>query len=92
MQITELDLVNINTYNIPYYLDGYGCLIITQPNFHIWMNKRPGYCDRGRYGFHAEGRNGKVGEIDSADMFPRYFFSMQNAFNEINEFIKFNSK
>lgn len=92
MKITEADLVGVNTFGIKFHIDDWGCIIIEEPEFNMWLNKRPYYCDRGRYGFQAEGKQGKIGEVDWADGFPRYFFALQNAFNEIYEYIKFNKE
>ena len=59
------------------------------PDVKIYIEKRNWYCDRGRYGFWAESKNDDKVCIDFADGFPRYFFSLQRAFDEMHDWIEF---
>lgn len=93
-KITEQDLVGINTYGFKYELDEYGYLFIQLPHAIVMAHKRNSYCNRGRFGWSVEVREGHhhIMNIDWADAFPRYFFSLQRAFDEINDYIQFNQK
>lgn len=51
---------------------------------HVWMNKRPYYCDRGHVIVDLEG----IADIDAADRFPRYFFSFPEADRHVRAFLK----
>jgi hypothetical protein len=67
--------------------------VIDIPNALITISPRPFYCDRGRYQFWIDGKiNQTKIDIDWADGFPRYFFSLQRAIDEIHEWIEFNKK
>jgi hypothetical protein len=91
MKITSLDFVGINTHGIPFLLnEAEGIVYINTDVISTWINKRPWYCNRGRYGFHVENIKGKVPVVDWADFFPRYFFKLDNLFDELNEWLKFN--
>lgn len=91
--ITEKDLEGINTFDIPYHLDEeYGIIEIDLPYVDISIQKRNTYCDRGRYGVHCSSKVGlepPVIHVDGQDGFPRYFFKLQNLFNELHEWIEF---
>lgn len=92
-RITESDLKSINTHGYSYEIDG-GYLFIDLPHARIMVHKRNSYCDRGRYGFNVEVKREHICEmsIDWADCFPRYFFSLQRAFDELNDYIVFNKE
>lgn len=65
-------------------------MIVNLPNVEIRIEKRNFYCNRGRYGFWAmvkDGREHKL-DIDFADAFPRYFFSLQRALDEMNDWVQ----
>ena len=62
---------------------------IDLPNVTIYLERRPYYCDRGRYGFWAESKVPDQLTIDWADGFPRYFFSLQRAFDEMHDWVQF---
>lgn len=92
--ITEDDLKNVNTYRYKYTIDKYGYMLIDLPHAIIAVHKRNSYCDRGRFGFSVDVKpehNDKM-NIDFADFFPRYFFSLQRAFDEMNDWVIFNEK
>ena len=93
MNITEEDLKDINTYGYKYILQQ-GCLTIDLPHAIVTITKRPSYCDRGRFGFFADVKEGFHHKltIDWADFFPRYFFNLQRSFDEMNDWIIFNKE
>lgn len=91
MQIEEIDLHDINTFEIPYSIND-GVLEINAKSVFIWIDKRPPYCDRGRYLLHVENMPGKLPLVDGADFFPRYYFKMSNLFDELNEWLKINNQ
>lgn len=51
---------------------------------YVWMQLRPPYCDRGHVQVNIEG----VRDLDDADMFPRYFFSFEEADKHMRAFLK----
>lgn len=70
--------------------DEVGCLnlIVTDDTgrrVHAWLRKRPLYCDRGHIQLHIEAPGLY---IDSADSFPRYFFSFEEADQHTRAFLK----
>lgn len=92
-KITEQDL-KIDTHGLKYVLDEYGYLFIDTPHAKIMVHKRNFYCDRGRYGFNVEVKDGHHDKlnIDFSDCFPGYFFNLQRAFDEINDWVDFNKE
>ena len=48
-----------------------------------WISARPVYCDRGRFLWSVESTNTRRLTIDSADGFPRYYFTVDAAVLEI---------
>lgn len=66
-----------------------GFPFIELPGVIIYMERRNFYCDRGRYGFWAEAKIPEELCIDFADGFPRYFFSLQRAFDEMYDWVLF---
>lgn len=92
MNITSKDFAQINTFGYNYTIDNYGVVFIDLPHVKVMIMKQPYYRDRERYGCTIEVKrdyNDKL-NFDSADCFPRYFFDLQNLFNELHEWIKFN--
>lgn len=94
MSITQSDLDNINTHGFETKLDEHGYLTVDMPMVTITINKRPYYCDRGRYGFFAEVKPGfhHIINVDEADAFPRYFFSLQRGFDEMKDWEDFRNQ
>lgn len=94
MLLTPEDLKDINTYGYQYKIDSSGYLTIDLPHAIIEVHKRPSYCDRGRLGFNVEVKREFIDKltIDFADCFPRYFFNLQRAFDEANDWIVFNKE
>ncbi len=89
--ITEKDLAEINTHGFKTEIDKFGYMKVDLLMVVITVHKRNSYCDRGRYGFWAEvkfGFHDKI-NIDEADAFPRYFFSLQRAFDEMKDWEDF---
>jgi len=62
---------------------------IELPDVTIYIERRNFYCDRGRFGFWAESTNCEKVCIDYADGFPRYFFSLQRAMDEMHDWVMF---
>lgn len=94
MGITEDDLKDVNTYGYKYTIDEHGYMTIDLPHAIITVHKRNFYCDRGRFGFDAQVKQGfhhKL-NIDWSDAFPRYFFKLQRAWDELNDWILFNKQ
>lgn len=50
---------------------------------YIWIERRPHYCDRGHY-------IAKIAapDIDGADLWPRYYFDLERAKSECEDFVK----
>lgn len=93
-KITEQDLEGLNTYGFKYELDEHGYMFIDLSHAKIMVHKRNWYCDRGRYGFSVEVKREHLDKmsIDWADGFPRYFFKLQRAFDELEDWINFNKE
>lgn len=49
---------------------------------YAWMNRRPDYCDRGRFDAHVEGV-----WISDADFWPRYYFDVNIAKKELETYL-----
>jgi hypothetical protein len=64
-------------------LDEYGCWNLRVDDVHVWIQKRPVYCDRGHYSGNVMGIN----SIDDADSFPRYFMDLDRAKLEMKEWL-----
>lgn len=79
----DIDLRNLPIQRYDNYVE------IELAEVTITITKRPPYCDRGRYGFLVENKNADNEIIDWADGFPRYFFSLQRAIDEIADWIEF---
>lgn len=67
--------------------DGAGTLYELRAKQHgtllAWIDRRPGYCDRGHWRAGVE----CVPTIDEADQFPRYFMRLAVAKQELVEFL-----
>ncbi len=73
----------------PWMPDQYGCLNIhvhdsQGRDVHAWLTLRPPYCDRGHIQLNIDGAL----NIDSADSFPRFFFSFEEADTHTRLFLK----
>ena len=97
--MTEADLRGLNTYDFkftwPEPSSTYVDLTVTEhghPFLRIWIIERPGYCDRGRYGWGCESKDQYLFTIDEADGFPRYFFSLQRLLDELNDWVQFRNR
>jgi hypothetical protein len=53
----------------------------------IWMDARPGYCDRGRWLARLEVTSPVQLAIDHADGWPRYYFDLDRAKAEIEAWL-----
>lgn len=59
-------------------------LTISCDNCEICIEPRPRYCDRGQFVVKVLSKDLEKLHIDAADMFPRYYFKLENACNEID--------
>lgn len=76
--------------NAKWSKDKYGNLnlYITHPKgakIHCWLSLRPTYCDRGHIQLNIDSIDLY---LDSADSFPRFFFSFEEADKHTREFLK----
>jgi hypothetical protein len=53
----------------------------------VTVEERPSYCDRGNYIAKLHPRGRFALEIDSADGWPRYYFDLDRAIAEINDWL-----
>lgn len=65
-------------------VDNYNCLNLHIGKAHVWIQKRPTYCDRGHYCANVNG----IPSIDGADSFPRYFMDLERAKDEMSEWLQ----
>ena len=72
------------------YEEEHNMIVIDLPNIIVRISKRPIYCDRGRYDFWVESKDVRLITVDFSDAFPRYFFRLQGAIDEIREYLAFN--
>lgn len=60
--------------------------------FELWLEPQPPYMDRGTVLVYAYQVSREVGKrpitIDEADLFPRYYFKLENAFEEMELWIE----
>lgn len=56
--------------NAPPKADDYG----EESRYHLWINPRPWYCDRGDWSMHVDAEGTARLCLDEQDGFPRYFF------------------
>lgn len=50
----------------------------------VYLSQRPHYCDRGHFKVIIDGNL----NLDAADSFPRYFFSLREANNHVRNFLR----
>ena len=67
-----------------------GCWVLEAEECRIEVLPRPSYCDRGRWECHVicPGFPINPNPIDAADMFPRYFFSLDRAKAEMEDWME----
>lgn len=53
-------------------------------DIHAWLSLRPVYCDRGHIQLVIDGPL----DLDTADSFPRFFFSFREADEHVRTFLK----
>lgn len=68
--------------------DGICCIEIHTPHMHIDIQRRPAYCDRGRWLVYARSTAPATLCIDFADGFPRYYFGDQALASELVAWLK----
>ncbi len=83
----EIEAHDTHGLNVVYDEEGFPRVEL--PNVVIYLERRPFYCDRGRWGFWAESKGEEKVDIDYADGFPRYFFSLQRALDEMKDWVDF---
>lgn len=54
-------------------------------HYHIFMQARPGYCDRGRWVANVDGIG--ISGLDDQEGFPRYYFSLEYAKAEMEAWV-----
>lgn len=54
-------------------------------HYHIFMQARPGYCDRGRWVVNVNGDG--VAPLDDQEGFPRYYFDLEVAKKEMEAWV-----
>jgi hypothetical protein len=64
-------------------LDEFGAWNLHMRSAHVWIVKRPVYCDRGHYQANVDGIVG----LDGADGFPRYYMSLEVAMAEMEAWL-----
>jgi hypothetical protein len=84
------ELASLNTHDLPFSFDEAGTMWIETAMIRIWIEKRRSDCNRGRYGMVVWSKQPTRITIDEHDMFPRYFFSLQRLFDELNDYMTFN--
>lgn len=91
MTALEAEMRESNTHGIPWVPgeEGLNYVDLKLKDITFCIEKRPFYCDRGRYSFKPEVINQDKVFIDFADFFPRYFFSLQRGLDEINDWLEF---
>ena len=91
MNISKImaELKKIHAKNISYEFVG-SLLRIDLPLIVIDVEVMPDYMDRGRYRLWIKHKPeaSAIITIDAQDMFPRYFFKLENLFDEFNEWLK----
>ena len=72
-------------------MDGY--LALTTPDWHITIQNRPSYCDRGTHVVLVEPRSQSARfDFDHADAFPRYYFGLDVAKQQMEAWLPKRSK
>ena len=67
-----------------WYMDTSGCWCFRVGEAWVYLDRRPPYCDRGRWRGHVGA--GVIG-LDVADAFPRYFMDLDRARAELAEWL-----
>lgn len=73
----------------PLSQDDYGVWWLKGDVHHIWIEKRPDYCDRGHYIAHVEPAPdaGLRYDIDHSDFWPRYYMDFNRMIAEIRDWL-----
>lgn len=71
-------------------LDESGCWWLKGRVHHVWMQKRPDYCDRGHYIAHVEPAPGSGFEysVDDSDRWPRYYMDLARMVEEVRDWLE----
>lgn len=89
MQSTEFREPPPQPERYPVEQDEYGVWWLRGRIHEVWIQKRPGYCDRGHYIAHVEPAPGVGIEftIDEADHWPRYYMRWETMLSEIRDWL-----
>lgn len=70
--------------------DEFGVWWIRGRVHHVWMQKRPDYCDRGHYIAHVEPAPGAgfAFSIDDHDKWPRYYMDFVRMVDEVCDWLR----
>ena len=75
----------------PYLLevDDYGIFWLKGRIHHVWIEKRPEYCDRGHFIAHVDPAPGAghYYDIDESDKWPRYYMDFDRMIGEIQDWL-----
>lgn len=72
-------------------LKGYATILLKDGQ--LTVERRPGNCDRGNFIVKAFANNNQFNlYIDSADLFPRYYFMIDNMISELEAWIEKNNQ
>jgi hypothetical protein len=88
------DVKSIDFHGFTYEFDDYNTLWVELGGLKIGVVKTFYCMDRGRYQFYPEVYSKfrhKI-SVDQADSFPRYFFSLQRAIDEMNDWVSFRAQ
>jgi hypothetical protein len=67
-----------------WFADASGALNYRVDGVHVWIVKRPDYCDRGHYMADVAG----ISSIDAQDGFPRYYMDLERAKAEMVDWVQ----
>lgn len=84
--ITEL-LAALEQHGITGFTSNGGYTERTYGPVLVWIVERPGYCDRGRWIWHASSSDPRICTIDGGDCFPRYFFNADCLAQELSAWL-----
>lgn len=85
------EMAMCNTYDFEWTIHSqYPQCEIKAGKITMIVSHRPVYCDRGRYNIFIEKTPDSLFGIDAEDCFPRYFFNLQRAIDELKDWYDFN--
>lgn len=77
------------TEKYPVTVDAYGAWWLKGRVHHVWIERRPAYCDRGHFIAYVEPAPGAGFEfaIDAADGWPRFYMDYDRMVAEIKDWL-----